>query len=527
MKYILLSGATALILTACQTSVGVLDETEFATAGQVLKAEIEANAAPVTNSIDLYEAMARALKYNLDHRVAMMETDLARADYDLSRYDLLPKVVASGGYFGRDNQPGARSLSLLTGQESLEPSTSTERNFLSGDLTASWNILDFGLSKIRSEQLANEAHIYEERRRKAIIQIMEDVHRAYWRAVSAERLTNRLSVLESDVAQAFYQSRSLYNSRQTAPMPALTYQRELNDIQGQAQKMSRELTQAKMELASIMGLTPTESFNLVIPSHTEAPMQLVMPLDAMIDHALAKRPEVRENAYAKRIAEGDLKRVTLEAFPSLEGFVGLNGSTNDFLFNQDWVSYGARASWNLLDVFKTPVRKKKARARAALEEQRGLATAMAVMTQVGVSRARYAALMKEYQTANVGTQVQSDILGQVETLARASSTSRQTLIRERMNGIISEARRDIVHAEMQEAAASIFSAMGYDPYSADITGKEDIAEIAESLKVLWGNRRTQRTLQSRSDFPKLSYGINGGQKISQTVVTLNSTQLNH
>ena len=102
--------------------------------------------------------------------------------------------------------------------------------------------------------------------------------------------------------------------------------------------------------------------------------------------------------------------------------------------------------------------------------------------------------MEEYSTANMGTQVQSDILGQVETLARASSTSRQTLIRERMNTIISEARRDIVHADMQEAAANVFSAMGFDPYGADITGEEDINEIADSLQVLWTNRSTQ-TLQ--------------------------------
>lgn len=490
MKKILVSSVAALMIMGCQTKIPVIDEAGFEAAGQVIKAQLEADHVPVTQSVSLYEAMARALKYNLDHRVAMMETDLARADYDLSRYNLLPKVVASGGYFGRDNQPGASSISLLSGNESLEPSTSTEREFLSGDLTASWNILDFGLSKIRAEQLGNEALIYEERRRKAVIQIMEDVHRAYWRAVSSERLSSRLSVLEHDVEQAFSQSRQLYNARKTSPMPALSYQRELNDIQGQAQKMSRELTLAKMELASLMGLTPTEEFNLLIPTHNQQPMRLIMPLNEMIDNALTQRPEVRESAYARRIAEGDLKAATLEAFPSLEGFVGLNANTNDFLFNQDWVSYGARASWDLIEVFKTPVRKKKAKARAALEEQRSLAAAMAVMTQVGVSRARYQALMEEYKTANVGTEVQSDILNQVETLARASSTSRQTLIRERMNAIISEARRDIIHAEMQEAAANIFSAMGYDPYSADITGEEDIATIASSLEVLWQKRRS-------------------------------------
>jgi hypothetical protein len=113
---------------------------------------------------------------------------------------------------------------------------------------------------------------------------------------------------------------------------------------------------------------------------------------------------------------------------------------------------------------------------------------MAVMTQVGVSQARYQSLMREYKTANVGANVQSDILNQVVALTQAASASRQSLIRERMNTIISEARRDIVHAEMQEAAANIFSAMGYDPYSADIKGSEDIEQIAQSLETLWTQR---------------------------------------
>jgi len=71
----------------------------------------------------------------------MMEIDLARTDYDLSRYDRLPKIVANSGYYGRNNQQGSSSLSLLSGRQSLEPSTATQRDVFSGDLTASWNIL--------------------------------------------------------------------------------------------------------------------------------------------------------------------------------------------------------------------------------------------------------------------------------------------------------------------------------------------------------------------------------------------------
>jgi len=248
MRNFLLVSAAALWVTGCATTPSPMSSTETAAHAAQVTRDVAIGQEPINGQITLYEAMARALKYNLDHRVAMMESDLAQRDFDLSRYDQLPQVVANAGYYSRNNEQGSSSRSLLSGRQSLEPSTSTEKDVLDGDLTASWNVLDFGLSYVRAQQLGNEALVVEERRRKAIISIMEDVHRAYWRAASAQRLSTRLASLESEVTSAFDSSRSLYQARRTAPMPALTYQRELNDITGQAQKMQRELTLAKMEL---------------------------------------------------------------------------------------------------------------------------------------------------------------------------------------------------------------------------------------------------------------------------------------
>ena len=208
----------------------------------------------------------------------------------------------------------------------------------------------------------------------------------------------------------------------------------------------------------------------------------------MIDTALVNRPEMRESLYAQRIGDAEIKKAVLEALPSIEGFGGLNINSNDFLFNQNWVDYGARASWNLLKVFSTPARKRKAKAGAELERQKGLATAMAVMTQVGVARAHYEALMEAYETANNGAMVQSDILQQIEALSRASNASRQTLVREQMNAILSEARRDGIRAELAEASAHIYTALGYDPYLSGLRGDEDISVVTQSLETLWVQR---------------------------------------
>jgi hypothetical protein len=45
---------------------------------------------PITGPVRLEEAIARALKYNLQRRTRMMEEALAVSQLDVSQYDMLP-----------------------------------------------------------------------------------------------------------------------------------------------------------------------------------------------------------------------------------------------------------------------------------------------------------------------------------------------------------------------------------------------------------------------------------------------------
>src|SRR5512141_1944455 len=56
---------------------------------------------PISGPIDLYDAMARALKYNLDARVELMHKMLAQTQLDLSHYAMLPRLAANAGFDGR------------------------------------------------------------------------------------------------------------------------------------------------------------------------------------------------------------------------------------------------------------------------------------------------------------------------------------------------------------------------------------------------------------------------------------------
>src|SRR3954469_4284597 len=220
---------------------------------------------PLKGPLTLDEAFARALAYNLDQRSKLMEGALAQNDLDLSRFDMLPKVVANAGYSWRDNVDASSSTSVITNRQSLEPSTSSDKNRHNADLTLSWNILDFGVSYINARQQANRTLVVEEQRRKVIQTLFQDVRRAFWRAAAAQRLSAdlRTAIQGADVALAA--SRSAENERLRAPIDALRYQRTMIELLRQLETTEQLLRISKTELIALINLPPGSKFTLALP----------------------------------------------------------------------------------------------------------------------------------------------------------------------------------------------------------------------------------------------------------------------
>ncbi len=487
---IIASASMVALLAGCHVTPKPITPSELATRASENAAKVTADQEPVAGSITLYEAMARALKYNLDYKVELMEEALKTRELNLATYDMLPQLVASGGYSGRDNYAGASSLSLITRRQSLEPSTSSDRGIFSADLTLSWDVLDFGLSYVRAQQKANEGLIALEHRRKVANRIIEDVRTSYWRAVSAERLLTKLHELEGNVSSTLDNSERLAERRLSAPLTALTYQRELIDIKANIQQLQRELVIAKSQLGALMNLQPGTDFTLALPERTHVPPQVAAAGDDMMMTALRNRSELREINYRERINKKELDAALLQALPSFRGVIGANTDSNSFLFNQNWLQYGARASWNVINLFKLPAKNKAIKAQDTLLKQRELALTMAVMTQVNVARTRYAHLTDELDTASHQHAVQDKIMYQIRSGFKAGAISQQTLLREEMNTLVSEVKYDIAYADAQNAYANLFSSMGIDEFAPEITGRENVSALATSLSTLWERRST-------------------------------------
>ncbi len=479
--------AAGLFLTGCMVNVEPLTETELLENSRSNLLSVVDNQAPVTKPIDIYEAMARAVKYNLDHRVAVFESRLEDQKVNLARSDMLPDLVANVHYSDRDNDPFSFSRSI-TGAPSANPSVSREAETTTKDLTFSWHILDFGLSYVRAQQAADNSLIAEENRRKVMNRIMEEVRSTYWRAVSADRLLSGFQSLETRVGRAQANSRKLASQGQTSPIAELVFQREMLEIKRQIQRMQQELATAKIELAALMNLRPGQKYSLVLPKRRVGALQLKIDPTEMTRLALLNRPEVRELVYAGRINQLESEAALLEILPGIQLYAGLNADTNTYLLNSDWVSWGAKASWNLLKVFAYPVRKRLIEDEGELVEHRALAMTMAIMTQVEVARANYRYRGKLASTASEYHKVQSAIARHSRESAQADAISEQALIREEMNMLVASAQYDLAYAQLQNAFATIYATIGVDPYGDDFDTDDSLGNLAASLRTTWQER---------------------------------------
>jgi len=173
--------AVAAVVAGCSVTPKPLEKEDVLTRVKEDTARMYVDQTPITGPVSMEEAVARALRYNLDYRLKRMESALALGLTHYASYDMLPQMLASAGYQNRNNFSGGTSIGLLDGLESTNPTSSDERSRSLRGIAFSWNALDFGVSYYRAQQQGDQFLIAEERRRKVVQNLLQDVRAAYWR----------------------------------------------------------------------------------------------------------------------------------------------------------------------------------------------------------------------------------------------------------------------------------------------------------------------------------------------------------
>jgi len=414
--------------------------------------------------IDLYTAIALAIKNNRELKIKQLETGIAYRQLDKVEFEMLPSLAANAGYSGSERYNASASATVpntdLAGSIGTSFSTSRERDVNSQDIGFTWNALDFGLSFIRAGQEANRYLITEEMERKAEHNIVRDVIKAYWNTISADKLIKKYDPLLVEVDKALNDSQKIEELLLTKPMDALLYQKELLDIQRALQSQKEIFIDARIQLAGLMGLLPNQKFTIV---PTEDPLTILdMNLDGMEKYALINRPELRKSHYDEKISIQETKASMSSLLPGLNFNAAWTHSSNDHLMNKTNLEYGSVMGANLLNVFMYPKVKRINETNTEVIKEKRLALSMAVLSQVHLANIDYSLALEEYDTAERYYQVSKKITEQIKNAQKIARFGNLELIREQASLLVAELRYDIAYSKLQHAIGKIYTSVGLD-----------------------------------------------------------------
>lgn len=438
-----------------------------------------------SRKIDIYQAMARALKYNLDIRLKMMEQAFSNSDVLLASFDMLPRTVASAGYVTRSNLYASSSNSLVPGTPPAPLSTSQDKSRWTGDLQMTWNILDFGVSYINNKQKSDQYMISNERRHKMIQNIIRDTRYAYWRAVGAQTLLAQLDPFMAQLKEAVNNSENIQSEKLKSPLEQLKYRKALLETLREMTQLHRDLANSKRELAALMNLKPGTHFYVVKPAHESYPLPRSFPRSPRILELLAlhNRPELREEDYRHRIALKEITKARLRMLPGLELSTSQFYDSNSFLLNDIWAQGSARLVWNLIQVVSGPAAIRHAKFGVDVASLRRMALSMAVITQVDVAMLRYDQALREVNVTRKLRQVDGHIYKHLRNEKESNKATELQVILARANKILSNLRFDLAYAEWQNSGGQLYNSIGFDPLNKVTTINQPVAKLAKEIRI--------------------------------------------
>ena len=451
-------------------------------------AEVFSAQEPLTHALTLEEAFARAMAYNLDERVKGMERQVAARDFEISKFDLLPKVIATAGASTRNNVLASSSVSVITNTQTLEPSTSTDSDLKFADLTTSWNILDFWVSYFNSKQQADRVLVAEEQRRRVLQALFQDVRRAFWRAASAQRLSKDVRDTIREAENALESSRKGETLR--APIDALRYQKSLLDSLRDLEFVQRQLAVSKTELAALINLPLGTAYSVVAPRNLriENPR---MPVRQMEEVALVRNPDVREASYQVRITADETRKMLARNLPGINFNYGPNFDSNSFLVNNTWAGGAVRLSANLISILSIPEQMKRGQLAEDTAITRRQALSMATLAKLHIAYQQYLAAAKEYRWADQLASVDRRLYQQIANRTETDAQSELERVLARVSAVESDLKRYRSFAEAQAALGRLYDAVGIDPVPDELASL-DIATLSAAIRRSasdWDNNR--------------------------------------
>ena len=456
------------LLTACNiTPTAIEDKDQLHSTYKGLHELLNQQQA-INHEVSLSEAIARTLKYNLDHRVQQTQLMLESGNLKMAYLEMLPAVNANYGYSFRNNNL-VQNLTDSNGTVIPGTDSFTPREVVTDSLGLQWNILDLGLSYTRAQQQANRVMIAEEQRRKITQQLVQEVTTAYWKAWTAQQMIDDVENFKQKAETALQRSKDASSQKASSPQVELDYQQVLVKSIRRINQLKTQISDAKFNLARLMNAKPGKGFSLALPSVDLTELPEIKPQLAKMDTlALVNRPELREASYQIEIAQKGIQEAVINMLPGIDFNFGYNHTNNQFILNNEWWGGNISASWDLVQaVVKGPFAIHMASQAHDFEKLKQIATTMTVLTQLRVAYNNYLLWQEDYGYSKQEASISMKLFNHAIKLEEANQGNEQITIRRGVEALSAQFDREVSFSRAQEALSKLYQSVGIDLLPAD------------------------------------------------------------
>ena len=445
-------------------------------------------AAAIPADLSFEDALQRleTIVSRLESGQAPLEESIALKQFDLSYYDMLPRLAAQSALTSRNNDRISESRDASTGAPTTSRFISQDRTHTASQLELSWSLLDFGLGYYNSQQQGDRLQVAMEKRRRAMHLLAQDVRIAFWRAASAQSLQERIRTTVRLATEALADARRSEDARLRNPADTLRYQRQVQENLRLLEAIAQELSVAQVELAWLINAPMGQPLQVIEPTPDTANLHVLkLPIEQLEEIALRQSAELREQHYNTRIARLEARKTLVRLFPNISFNYSLNYDTDSYLVNSRWNEAGLRLSYNLMNLLTMDQQKKMAEAGIKLVDQRRLTAHMAVLAQVHLARLQWDNALRQQERNRDIYDTDRRLSELIAARESAQMQSKLDRVSAETGAILSLLRHYQSVAQVYAAEARLEVSLGLDP----VIGSVDSLALPELADQLRNGRR--------------------------------------
>ncbi|CAM4194559.1 efflux transporter outer membrane subunit [Comamonas aquatilis] len=352
MRAVAVAATMTVLLTGCNLAPAYktpdlpVPETISAQAHPVLASDAalqQAQALQWLQAPQLREVVALALTHNRDLRIAIENIEKARAQYGITRADLLPGINAQA----QGNRTRTAGDLTTAGRSSVTEQYSVQLGFASYELDLWGRVRNLGEASL--QQFLQS----QDNQRNVQISLVADVANA-WLTLAADLA--RLQLAQDTLAsreKAFELTRRMHELGSTSGLVLAQNQTTVDTARGDVASYTATVDRDRNALQLLVGgaITP----NLLPTAASLSAMNDVaalMPVPAVLPSAvLLQRPDIRAAEHNLQSMNANIGAARAAMFPSisLTASVGTGSSELDRLFG------GNNGTWSFIPLVKLPI----------------------------------------------------------------------------------------------------------------------------------------------------------------------------